>query len=201
MGSFFFKHRGAFFVPVALLLFIAGKPTVLSFIIGLVFALLGEAIRIWGVGYAGITTRKDNVEAPFLVRGGPFSYVRNPLYIGNGITGLGFVIMACGEQNLIWRIVFIALWFLCYFGVYGMVIPHEEEFLKKEFGEPYLEYCKHVNRIFPNFKKYSNPQGTFNPEAIKEAESKTLVQFFIFLILMSLKIIPFGPLVGKLFLS
>lgn len=183
------------------MIFLCGKPTLVSFLVGLFIALIGEAIRIWGVGYAGVTTRKDCVDAPFLVTGGPFAIVRNPLYIGNAITGLGFVIMAAGAAGIVLNVTFLILWALCYFGVYGIIIPHEEEFLVQTFGEPYKEYCSKVNRLFPNFKKYPNPQGSFDPNAIMQAESRTLVQFAIFAVLMGLKILPAGILVGKLFFS
>ncbi len=201
MRSFFFKYRGVFFIPVALTLILLGKPTLLSFSIGIIVAFMGEAIRIWGVGYAGVTTRKDTADAPYLVTGGPYAIVRNPLYIGNALTGLGFVIAVSGACPLWMILVFIILWAVCYFGVYGMIIPYEEEFLEKMFGEPYKDYCSKVNRIIPNFKLYPNPSGSFDIKAVMEAESRTVFQFIAFAVVIALKIIPFGPLVGRLFFS
>lgn len=201
MRSFFFKYRGLFFVPVAIALLLFGRPTLVSYLVGLAVAVVGELIRVWGVGYAGATTRKDCVDAPFLVTGGPFAIVRNPLYIGNAVTGLGFVVAASGEAGAVTASVFLALWALCYFGVYGMIIPYEEEFLRKTFGKPYVDYCSKVNRIVPNFKRYPNPQGSFDPGAIMHAEIRTIVQFVAFAAVMGMKIAPFGILAGRLFFS
>lgn len=200
MRSFFFKYRGVFFIPLAILLLLFGRPTLLSLLIGLPIALLGEAIRIWGVGYAGATTRKDSVTAPFLVTAGPFAYVRNPLYIGNTVTGLGFVIFATGGCSLIFKVIMFLLWAIVYPFVYGQIIPYEEEFLKETFGTPYLAYCKKVNRIIPSFKSFDKPQGHFDIKAISTAEKNTLIQFAIFTILMILKM-PRCPLAGRLFFS
>ncbi len=200
MRSFFFKHRGLFFIPLAVAIIFMGKPTYTSFSIGIIIAIIGELIRIWGVGYAGATTRKDNVTAPFLVTAGPFSIVRNPLYIGNTLTGLGFTIVGCGATSVPVTATFFILWFLFYFTVYGIIIPHEEAFLKETFGNPYIEYCKRVHRIIPQFKPYPNAQGEFNSKAILNAESRTLIQFAIFTAIMILKM-PQGILAGKLFFS
>lgn len=200
MRSFFFKHRGMFFIPLAILIFLLGKPTLLSFGIGIFVAILGEIIRIWGVGYAGVTTRKDNVAAPFLVTAGPFAFVRNPLYVGNTITGLGFTIIACGQTNLIITAVFFALWAIFYFAVYGIIIPYEEAFLKETFGQPYQEYCEQVPRLIPSFKPYPKSQGHFDSKAIMAAESRTLIQFAIFALIMFFKL-PNGLLYEKLFFS
>ena len=200
MRSFFFKYRGMFFIPLAILILFFGKPTMISFLIGIFIAILGELIRIWGVGYAGVTTRKDNVTAPFLVTAGPFAFVRNPLYVGNTITGLGFTVIACGQTHLFVTTIFFVLWAIFYFVVYGIIIPHEETFLKETFGVPYKEYCEYVPRLIPNFKPYPKAQGHFDPKAIMAAESRTLIQFVIFALIMFFKL-PQGLLDGKLFFS
>ncbi|MBV8073922.1 MAG: hypothetical protein JO140_00735, partial [Candidatus Eremiobacteraeota bacterium] len=87
-----FKHRGAVLALPAVVLAIFGKPSAASVALGLPLAFLGEAVRIWAVGYSGTTTRADAVTAPQLVTAGPYAHVRNPLYIGNFITALGFAL-------------------------------------------------------------------------------------------------------------
>lgn len=200
MRQFFFKHRGLFMIPLALLVFFFGKPTAASFSVGLIVAVLGELLRVWGVGYAGKTTRGDKVEAPFLVTAGPFAFVRNPLYIGNGTTGLGFTIIACGATSPVVTAILFILWFLFYFTVYGVIIPHEEEFLQKTFGEPYTEYCKHVKRILPRLLPYAKAQGTFRWEPVIAGEWQTLILFAVLTVVLLLKM-PGMPLFGKLFFS
>ena len=62
-----FKNRGALLVPVALVLLVFGRPSPASAIIGVAIAALGELLRIWAVGYSGVTTRAEIVTAPTLV--------------------------------------------------------------------------------------------------------------------------------------
>ena len=93
MSSFIFRWRGFLLIPVALAALWLGRPSPASFALGLAVALLGEALRVWAVGYAGATTRESELAAPRLVTAGPYAFVRNPLYVGNCITALGFWIM------------------------------------------------------------------------------------------------------------
>ena len=63
-------------------------------IIGLTLILLGELLRIWAVSYAGGITRTTKVGAQILCTTEPYSYTRNPLYIGNMIIYTGVVYVA-----------------------------------------------------------------------------------------------------------
>ncbi|MCL5773892.1 MAG: isoprenylcysteine carboxylmethyltransferase family protein [Firmicutes bacterium] len=188
MREVVFKYRGYIFVPLAVLILVLGKPTPLSYTTGILLALLGEVIRIWGVGYAGTTTREGEVKAAQLVTAGPYSYVKNPLYIGNFITGIGFCIMAIGGVSLPVRVIMLALLPVFYGGVYGTIIPLEEDYLQKAFGGTYKKYSESVPRIFPRFIPYPERTGTFKWQTIYRAESHTLVMFVIMCILMALKI-------------
>ena len=108
----------------------------LAVILGIV---LGEALRIWAVGYAGSATRTRGDEVPELVHGGPFRYVRNPLYIANiaMYTLAGFLF---GFVSLS----FIMLAYSCV--QYTFIVAYEESLLKKTFGSAYGEYQKRVPR-------------------------------------------------------
>ncbi|MCL5036662.1 MAG: isoprenylcysteine carboxylmethyltransferase family protein [Chloroflexi bacterium] len=183
-----FRWRGFILAPVALAALLFGRPTFLSFGIGIVIALLGEAIRIWGVGYSGKTTRKGELEAPELACAGPYAYTRNPLYIGNFITAAGFLVIAAGNMEL-YPMIFLAAFFLAaYIGVYWIIIGLEEEFLRKEFKEEYENYCKYVPRIFPRLKPYPGRKGKFSPDVIFQAEIHTIIIFIIVALLFFLKI-------------
>lgn len=111
------------------------------------FVLLATAtlLRLWCTTY--IAGLKNNV----LMQEGPYSMVRNPLYVSSFIGGIGF---GLSVENPILTAV-IAMAFLIY---YPWVVRHEEERLAGLFGEAYLAYCRKVPRWFPRFSSYSEPE-------------------------------------------
>ena len=77
-----FSYRSYTPIPFLIVMVIFANPTLLSLVVGFIIALVGELIRIWGVGYAGSETRTTGpVGGSKLVTNGPYAYVRNPLYI------------------------------------------------------------------------------------------------------------------------
>lgn len=180
-----FRWRGWILAPVGVFVLLVAKPNVYSFFAGLIFVLLGEFLRIWGVGYAGSTTRKSELEAPQLVTAGPYARVKNPLYLGNFITAFGFYIMAIGNMPIIERYIVLFLFLFSYIIVYGIIIPLEEVYLYETFGEPYLYYAKIVPRIMPSLRKrYKILRGAFDWQVIFKAEIHTLVILFLMIVVM-----------------
>lgn len=176
-----FKNRGLLLVPVALVLVVFGRPTVASAIVGIAVAALGELLRVWAVGYSGTTTRADIVTAPTLVTGGPYSFVRNPLYVGNAITALGFWLAFSGDVPIIQSLLMLAFIVLMVGGVYTMIIPLEEAYLTETFGAPYREYVAQVPSIIPVRGRLPRAQrlGRWHSEVIFRAEMITLIFFAI----------------------
>ncbi len=136
------------------MLFLLADPNWVSFLIGLIVLLSGESMRFWGVLYAGSATRTTGeVGAGRLVTDGPFSHVRNPLYIGNFLLSLGLVIMS--NAWMPWML----LVFLAAFGIqYGLIVHEEETFLAQKFAAQYAEYYRHVHRWIPRLKGFSNSE-------------------------------------------
>jgi len=174
-----FKNRGLLLIPVALVLVIFGRPTLASAIAGIAIAALGELLRIWAVGYSGVTTRANVVMAPTLVTAGPYSYVRNPLYIGNAMTALGFWLAFSGGLTVVQSALMLASAVLVIAGVYAAIIPLEEAYLTQTFGAPYREYVAGVPRIIPTSRPLAPAQrrGLWRAEAILRAEIITLLFF------------------------
>lgn len=182
-----FKNRGALLTLPAAVLAMFGKPSALSVTLGLPVAFLGEAVRCWAVGYSGVTTRGDHVEAPQLVTAGPYAHVRNPLYVGNFITAAGFAIAFTGKNSFAQRLALIAASLGTMAAVYSIIIPHEEQFLRAEFGDAFDRYCDSVPPLVPLQEPAPGGQGDYKPEVIREAESKTFASFAAMLAVLALK--------------
>jgi protein-S-isoprenylcysteine O-methyltransferase Ste14 len=187
LQAFVFKNRGALLAIPAALLATFGKPSSFSVTLGLPLALAGELIRCWAVGYSGVTTRGDAVEAPKLVTAGPYAYVRNPLYAGNFVTAAGFAIAFTGRNSAAQRAALVAGSLGIMVAVYATIVPHEEAFLHREFGEAFERYCERVPRVLPQLEPMPDGAGDWNPSVIAEAESKTFVTFAAMLAALALK--------------
>lgn len=185
--AFVFKNRGALLSLPAAVLAMFGKPSAFSVAAGLPIAFVGEAIRCWAVGYSGVTTRGDHVEAPALVTAGPYAHVRNPLYVGNFITAAGFAIAFTGKNSFFQRVTLLAASLGTMAAVYATIIPHEEQFLRSQFGEEFAAYCESVPPLMPLAEPAPGGSGTYKPEVIREAESKTFATFGAMLAILALK--------------
>ncbi len=157
IGNFLFRHRSYTLIPVALAIFIFGKPDFFLgdfsqehylFILGLLVALFGQGIRIFTQGYAlgGTSSWGDKLEAGDLNTAGVYAWVRNPLYIGNFFILLGLLTVYNSLTGYLIGIIFFLLqsWF---------IVQAEENFLKDKFGQKYIDYCQEVPRFFPRLKK------------------------------------------------
>ena len=144
-----FRHRGIIPVPFLLGLILFNAPTSPYGSLDLFFDALGVAVissglalRAWAIGYAGPHTRSCKLRSPRLVTSGPYAYVRNPIYLGNLLIGLGVVTMM--ESWVALGVLLVV------FSVeYGSIVSLEEEFLRKAFGDRYEEYRRQVPRWVP----------------------------------------------------
>src|SRR5689334_25441866 len=107
-----------------------------------VIIVLGELVRLAGVAAAGAVTRRRSRDVQRLVTYGIFAWLRNPLYVGNLMIWIGFVI----GSGLLWFIpVAIVL-----FGVeYSLIVRYEEGVLESIFGAEYVAYKQRTPRWFP----------------------------------------------------
>ena len=187
LEAFVFKNRGAALAIPAVALMIFGKPDAFGISIGLPLAFAGELLRCWAVGYSGVTTRGNSVTAPELVTAGPYAYVRNPLYVGNFITAAGFAIAFTGANAAGAKAALIAGCLGVMAGVYAIIIPHEEKFLRARFGEAFVRYCESVPPIVPHLEPADAQQGTWKPGVIAQAETRTFVTFGVMLAALAVK--------------
>lgn len=120
---------------LAVLLFIwRAHPSTLSFVIGGFIMLLGEFVRFVSAGtlikFEGVT------------RSGIYSFIRNPLYAGSFILGVGGCVMG---RDPVFAVIFFVLFPL----VYRSVIRREEAWLIGRYGDDYRRYLEEVPRLFP----------------------------------------------------
>lgn len=156
LGRVLFRFRS--FTPVPVIAFLlwrlaqtrgfagAGGPTVdaLLDVVGLLVAFAGQALRFYTLGQVpeGTSGQGSVLEATTLNTRGPYSYVRNPLYVGNLGIVLGLLLVAHDP----W-VYAIALAF--FFGEYFFIIRAEESFLRGLYGAKYDEFCSKVRRWIP----------------------------------------------------
>ena len=114
-----------------------------------ILIVAGEALRIWAAGYI----RKNSA----LSIVGPYKYVRNPLYIGSLLIGIGFGFFV-NNMIVLAAIVIAFLW------IYTLKINSEEKKLTEIFGSKYLEYKQNTGRWLP-FKKFRMKIAPLEPMA------------------------------------
>ncbi len=124
-----------------------GSHQWLAQIMSVLLILAGLALRAWGSGCAGDHTRSDSIEAFRLATGGPFAYLRNPIYAGSILVGLGMVLLI-GDP---WALFLAGIAFAI---LYFLIVPAEEAFLRKQFGHEYLRYCEAVPRLWPRLQPW-----------------------------------------------
>ena len=131
------------YAAAALTLLLA-RPSTRTLLLGLPFALVGEAMRIWASGHIEKTRR--------LATGGPYAHTRNPLYVGSAILALG-VAVASGHP-------LAALPILAYFAAfYPSVMREESAFLRAKFGAEYDAWCSAVPAFLPRLTP-AGPRAT-----------------------------------------
>ena len=186
-SSFVFGKRGELLALPALVLAVAGKPSAFSIAAGLPVAFAGEVMRMWAVGYSGVTTRGDTVTAPALVTAGPYAYVRNPLYVGNFVTAAGFAIAFTGKNSVPVRAALVGGSLAVMAGIYGVIVPHEERYLRETFGPAFDDYAARVPRVVPALEPSDPQHGSYDPAVIGKAESRTWLTFGAMLAVLALK--------------
>ncbi|MEO0279704.1 MAG: methyltransferase [candidate division WOR-3 bacterium] len=183
IGKFLYKNRDKTGIPFFIIILFFINPNVKNFFLSLPLLILGELLRIYSLMYAGESTRAKDLKANFLVTGGPYAFLRNPIYLGNFFISLSIMIFY--NPPLYFFLLFIFLFFLQYF----LIVLEEENFLEKEFGEEYKSYKKNTYRFFPKLKPYSKrTKKLYNFLEVFKFEKSTIF-LILFLILLGFLII------------
>jgi protein-S-isoprenylcysteine O-methyltransferase Ste14 len=121
-------------------------------------ALAGLAVRVWAVGSAPAGTSErstSNPRASQLRTTGPYSVVRHPLYVANGMTALGLSLFPG-----IWYLpVILFTAFLLY---YERIAVREEAFLLDRFGAEFDAWAARVPACVPSWAGYVRSATAFS---------------------------------------
>ena len=121
-----------------------------AFIIGIYIMCVGLLIMI--ITISAFIRKGDGTLAPWnptkkLIKGGMYSYVRNPMIMGVMTVLSGESIALLSKDIFIWTLLFFLInhFYFIWIG---------EPMLAKKFAKDYLEYKKHVRRWIPRFKPF-----------------------------------------------
>ena len=172
MREWIFRMRGGIWTLLFLaILFMVRGSTPGIIAASVIIVALGQVWRCWAAGVIGLY-RGENVKALNLATTGPYSLMRNPLYFGNFVIGLGWSLIAGKWAVIIFAVSFYVLYVL-------VIIPHEEEFLRAKFGHDYEEYCARVRRFMPVKIDTEALTVQVNWEIVRKSEIHTIISTVI----------------------
>jgi protein-S-isoprenylcysteine O-methyltransferase Ste14 len=134
-------------VPWLLLQSSGGVPALTPsiWLVGLLPLLVGVGLFLWCNGlftFVGKGTLAP-IDAPkFLVRAGPYQWMRNPMYIG-------VLLIISGEAILFHSLLLVSYVLLVGAVMHLFVVFVEEPSLRRQFGESYETYLRTVPRWLP----------------------------------------------------
>lgn len=149
------KHRRDLGIPLVIAAVVLSHYRGELLLPSLLLVIAGEALRIWSAG----NLRKEQV----LTTGGPYRFIRNPLYLGSFLITVGFCLIAGS-----WWVWCLALGYflLCYVPV----IRWEERILREKFQD-YADYARAVPAFYPTLRWYSPATTRFSfRQAIRNKE-------------------------------
>lgn len=143
-----------------------GLLTALSGALGFVFITIAALGRLWcSVYICGYKNRR-------VIQDGPYSMVRNPLYVFSLIGGIGIGLVTHS-------LLVTGLIILFFVWIYPMTVANEEATLERLLGEEYVAYKARTPRFVPAFGQFSNvEQYTIN---IKQMQNAFLDALWFFL--------------------
>jgi protein-S-isoprenylcysteine O-methyltransferase Ste14 len=174
-----FQLRGGVWTLLFVAMLLLAHPTLRSMLWGGPLVAAGQALRFWAVGCVG-RYRGERVGAVTLATWGPYAFVRNPLYVGNGLIGLGWGLAAGFLPTVVFVITFVLLYTV-------LIVPHEESFLAEKFGAEYDRYRETTGRFFPRTWPGGRITGPFDKRVLWTSERHSLLTTVVGSLLIALK--------------
>jgi protein-S-isoprenylcysteine O-methyltransferase Ste14 len=152
---------------------VLAQPSAGSLLCGAAIMLAGLLLRAWSAGYLAKDQR--------LATRGPYSYTRNPLYLGSAVMGLGG---AVAGRSWIMGVAFAVFFIL----VYWPVMKREAEFLRREFPQAFAPYAKQVPLFFPKLPSIPAGREKFQwPLYLKNREYEAAAGYVAAILFLALK--------------
>jgi protein-S-isoprenylcysteine O-methyltransferase Ste14 len=114
------------------------------FVLGVVFILLGVALRWYAIRTLGRFFTRDVAvsQDQQVVQSGPYRLIRHPAYSGTFLTMLGVGLALANWAGLVALLV-------CVFAGHFYRVRIEEQALIRTIGQPYVEYMRRTRRFIP----------------------------------------------------
>ena len=158
---------------LAIVLIVLAQPTPTTLIVGGAIAFLGLAIRAWAAGHIHKFEK--------LAVTGPYSFTRNPLYLGSFLLAAGFAIAA----GVWWLALIVAV---LYLSIYYPVMRVEEGDLKGRFAGEFEQFAEHVPLFFPRMTPWKKVDVGFDFQLyLKHREYQAAIGVAAALLLLGLK--------------
>jgi protein-S-isoprenylcysteine O-methyltransferase Ste14 len=171
VGAVLFRNRSWLPVPFLLIALLApGHMSAANWVSGAIPILVGEWIRLAGVAAAGTVTRRRSRDVQRLVTYGIFGWVRNPLYVGNFLIWMGFVVIS----GVLW---FLPVAILLFAIEYSLIVAYEEGVLESIFGAEYLTYKRTTARWIPRPPRGAHDSGPHDWGEAWRSEISTFLQY------------------------
>ena len=111
--------------------------------IGLFMTIAGVMFAIWarftlGRNWSGVVTVKENHQ---LIRNGPYSFVRHPIYTGVTFAAFGTAVFVGDIRSIILLVAVLS--------VFIHKIKIEEQFMTDQFGSEYTSYRQETKALIP----------------------------------------------------
>ena len=180
-----FRNRS--WLPVLFLgvpLLVPGHMSATGWIIGALAIIAGEGVRLAGVAAAGTVTRRRSRTVQRLVTYGVFAWARNPLYVGNFLVWMGFVVIS----GVLW---FLPIAIVIFAIEYSLIVRYEEGVLESIFGAEYLAYKQTVPRWVARPPR-SSATGPHDWTEAWKSETSTFLQYLVLVLLFVFKQWKFG---------
>jgi protein-S-isoprenylcysteine O-methyltransferase Ste14 len=179
-GGVLFRNRSWLPVPFLLVaLLVPAQQTMRDWIIAAILIVMGESVRLAGVAAAGTVTRRRSRNVQRLVNYGIFAWMRNPLYVGNFLIWMGFVI----ASGVVW---FLPVAVVLFAIEYSLIVAYEEGVLESIFGAEYLAYKLRTPRWIAR-KPAVAETGPHDWTEAWRSEISTFMQYFALIVAFYVK--------------